>query len=206
MPEVPAYTGAVTVRHLVHHTSGLADYGVLDPGFDLSDRMSEEEVFRMLARWGQLGFPPGRGNTYSNTDSALLKILVERVARRSLHDFLHEKLLGPLGMRDTRIGADQGLVTPDHALFHEPVAGGWRALLRYRISPVGGISVTTSVDDLARWARALRDSATGIDALRASLERGAPGSARADGIAYGVQRGEQRGLRLVEYRGVGGYR
>lgn len=206
VPELPAYAAAVTVRHLVHHTSGLADYGVLDPGFDLSDRLSEDEVVRMLARWGKLGFPAGRGHTYSNTDYALLKILVERVARRSLHDYLHEKLLGPLGMRATRIGADQGAVAPPHALFHEPVAGGWRTLLRYRVSPVGGISVTTSVDDLARWARALRDPTSGIGALLDSLERDAPESARANGLAYGIYRGTQGGLPLVEHRGVGEYK
>jgi len=206
VPEVPAYAGAVTVRQLVHHTSGLADYGVLMSGFDVFDRMSEDEFFRILARWGKLGFPPGRGHMYSNTDYALLRILVERVTNRSLHDFLHERLLTPLGMRDTRIGSDQRLATSVHALFHERVAGDWRTLLRYRVSPVGGISVTTSVDDLARWARALRDSTTGIEPLLASLERGAPDSARADGFAYGVYRSERSGIRSVEYRGVGDYK
>lgn len=206
VPELPAYASAVTVRHLVHHTSGLADYGVLDPGFNLADRKSEDEVFRALARWGKLGFPPGRGQMYSNTDYALLKILVERVARRSLHDYLHQKLLGPLGMRATRIGADQGMVAPAHALFHEPVAGGWRTVLGYRISPVGGISVTTSVDDLARWARALRDSTSGVAELVTAIERGAPDSTRAAGFMFGVYRGERAGLPLVEYRGVGDYK
>ena len=62
VPEVPAYAGAVTVRQLVHHTSGLADYGSLVSGFDVFDRMSEDEFFRILARWGTLGFPPGRGH------------------------------------------------------------------------------------------------------------------------------------------------
>jgi CubicO group peptidase (beta-lactamase class C family) len=205
VPGVPAYAGAVTVRQLVHHTSGLADYGSLNPGFDLSDRMSEDEFFRILARWGKLGFPPGRGQMYSNTDYALLRLLVERVTHRSLHDFLSERLLTPLGMRATRIGADQGLATSAHALFHEPIAGGWRTLLRYRVSPVGGISVTTSVDDLARWARALRDPTQGIEPLLASLERGAPESARAEGFAYGIHRSEQSGIRTVAYHGVGDY-
>ena len=105
MPELPAYAYAVTVRELLYHTSGLADYGVLDPSFDLTDRVSEDDVFLALERWGKLGFAPGRGHMYSNTDYALLKIIVARVAGRSMHDYLHEKLLGPLGMRATRIGA-----------------------------------------------------------------------------------------------------
>jgi CubicO group peptidase (beta-lactamase class C family) len=77
VPEVPAYAGAVTVRQLVHHTSGLADYGSHMSGPDVFGRMSEDEFFRILARWGKLGFPPGRGHTYSNTDYALLRLLTE---------------------------------------------------------------------------------------------------------------------------------
>lgn len=206
VPELPAYAGAVTVRHLVHHASGLADYGVLYPGFDLSDRMSEDEFFRLLARWGKLGFAPGRGHVYSNTDYALLKIVVERVSRRSLHDYLHTNLLQPLGMSATRIGFDQSLAVPSHALFHEPVAGGgWRSLHRYRVSPVGGISVTTNLDDLVRWARAVGDSASGIPALLRSLERGAPDVPGMEGYSFGVYRGSHRGRAFEAHRGVGNY-
>ena len=205
VPEVPSYAGAVTVRQLLHHASGLADYGVLLPGFDTGDRLTEDEMFRSLERWGKLGFSPGRGQMYSNTDYALLRILVERVSRRSLHDYLHDKVLGPLGMRDTQIGADQGMATSAHALFHEPVVDSWRSVLRYRVSPVGGISVTTSTDDLARWARGLRDPAYGIGALLDSLERGAPDSAQTEGTAFGVHRVQEDGRRLVKYRGVGDY-
>lgn len=206
LPELPAYARAVTVRHLVHHTSGLADYGVLYPGFDLTDRMSADEFLRVLGRWGKLGFTPGRGYAYSNTDYALLRMLVERVARRSLHDYLHERLLTPLGMHATRIGFDQSLAVPDHALFHEPaLGGGWRSVHRYRISPVGGISVTTSLDNLERFARAVGDPASGIGAMLRTLEDGAPASSRADGFAFGVYRGTHRGRPFEAYRGVGNY-
>ena len=76
VPEVPSYASAVTVRQLLHHTSGLADYGVLDPGLEsMWTRLSEDEFFRALARWNKLGFAPGTGEMYSNTDYALLQML-----------------------------------------------------------------------------------------------------------------------------------
>lgn len=207
VPEVPAYAAAVTVRHLLHHTSGLADYGVLaGPGWDLPDRTSEDEVFRMLARWGQLGFAPGTAEMYSNTDYALLKILVERVTGGSLHAYLDAQLLGPLGMASTRVGADQAAVFPGHTLFYEPDGDGartYKTVLGYRVSPVGGISVTTSVDDLVRWARALRDPALGLDALLAGLEADAPEGK--DGFAFGVYPVDDARPPMVTYRGVGEY-
>lgn len=207
VPEVPAYAEAVTIRQLLHHTSGLADYGVLaGPGWDIPDRTSEDEVFRMLTRWGHLGFAPGTDEMYSNTDYALLKILVERVTGGSLHAYLDAQLFGPLGMASTRVGADQAAVFPGHTLFYEPDGDGartYKTVLGYRVSPVGGISVTTSVDDLVRWARALRDPALGLDILLAGLEAGAPEGE--DGFAFGVYPVDDEQPRMVTYRGVGDY-
>lgn len=205
--ELPAYADAVTVRQLLHHTSGLADYGNLaGPGWEIHDRMPEDEMFRMLARWNKLGFAPGQGKMYSNTDYALLKILVERASQRSLHDYLTDTLLGPLGMTGTRIGTAHDAVWPGHALFHEADGEGYRRVLRYRENPVGEISVTTSLDDLVRWERALDDPALGLRALLAGLEAGGPphtSDGGKEGHAFGVYRRTHRGVPLLEYHGVG---
>ena len=210
IPQLPAYAAAVTVRQLVHHSSGLADYGVLIPAFDsMWTRMSEDEFFRVLSRWNKLGFAPGQQTMYSNTDYALLEMLVERISGGSLHDFLHAQLLQPMGMTDTRIGADQAVVHPGHALFHEPDGEGWRRVFPYRTSPVGGISVTTSLDDLIRLDAALRDPSSGLALLLEQLEAGAPApttDAPDKGFAFGLFRRDFRGLPLIEYRGIGGYR
>lgn len=210
IPQVPAYAAEVTVRQLLNHSSGLADYGVLLPSFDsMWTRTSEDEFFRVLTRWNKLGFTPGQQTMYSNTDYALLEMLVERVSGGTLHDYLHEKLLAPLGMADTRIGADQAVVHPGHALFHTPDGEGWRRVFPYRTSPVGGISVTTSLDDLVRWDAALRDPASGLASMLEQLEAGAPATQadpQDEGHAFGVFRRKHQGLSLVEYRGIGGYR
>lgn len=210
VPQVPAYASAVTVRQLLHHTSGLADYGVLDPSFDsMWSRVWEDEFFRVLARWNKLGFAPGTAKMYSNTDYALLEMLVERVSGSTLHDYLHGKILGPLGMTSTRIGADQATVAPGHVLFYEPDGDSFHRVFPYRTSPVGGISVTTSLEDLIRWEAALRDPASGLASMLKQLEVGAPPPDDADagmeGYAFGVFRRTYRGLPLVEYHGVGDY-
>ncbi len=209
LPQLPTYASTVSVRQLLHHTSGLADYGVLaGPGFLLEDRLSEDEMFRILTRWGRLGFAPGHGHTYSNTDYALLKILVEHVSGTSLHDYLESKLFKPLGMAATRIGFNQADASHRHALFHEATDAGYRRVLRYRISPVGGIAVTTSLDDLIRWNAALRDPMGGLSAMLAALEAGAPPKeplATNEDFAFGVHRRPVEGVPVVAYHGVGEY-
>ncbi|WP_374603459.1 serine hydrolase domain-containing protein [Arenimonas sp.] len=209
VPELPAYASAVTVRQLLHHTSGLADYGVLDPAFNsMETPVSEDEFFRVLHRWGKLGFAPGQGQMYSNTDYGLLTILVERKTGSSLHDYLHAKLLGPLGMDTTRIGASQAPVYPGHALFNQASGDGGGRVLAYRRSPTGGISVTTNLEDLVRWDAALRDPARGLSKMLEALEEGAPPRAADAGQAsfsFGVFRRDYRGIPLVAYHGVGDY-
>lgn len=209
IPEVPAYASAVTVRQLLHHTSGLADYGVLDPGFDsMWSRISEDEFFRVLARWNKLGFTPGTGKMYSNTDYALLEMLVERVSSGSLHDYLHAQLLKPLGMTSTRIGADQAIVQPGHTLFHNPHSDGFQRIFPYRTSPVGGISVSTNLDDMIRWEHALDSNAFGVRDLLTGLESGAKPHTSdngREGFTFGVYRLVHKGLPVVAYHGVSEY-
>lgn len=211
IPQVPAYAAAVTVRQLLHHTSGLADYGVLDPAFDsMWSRVSEDEMFRVLTRWNKLGFVPGTAKMYSNTDYALLEMLVGRVSGGSLHDYLLGKVLAPLGMANTRIGANQVTIAPGHALFYEPDGEGFQKVFPYRTSPVGGISVTTNLEDLIRWDAALRDPASGLASMLKQLETGAPApdadtEPGKEGFSFGVFRRTYRGLPLVQYHGVGDY-
>ena len=109
-------------------------------------------------------------------------------------------------MTGTRIGADQAAVSPGHALFHEVDGDGYRRLLRYRVNPVGEIAVTTNLDDLIRWERALDDPALGLRTLLAGLEAGAQphiSDGDKEGYTFGVYRRIYEGVPLVEYHGVG---
>lgn len=206
VPQLPQYAAAVTVRQLIHHRSGLPDYGVLaGPGWELGDRLSEDEFFRIISRWGSLNFSPGSAEMYSNTDYALLKILVERVSGSTLQDFLKPRLFEPLGMQATRVGFDQAATIPGHALFHQSSAEGFEKVLRYRVSPVGQISVTTSLDDIIRFEAAIRKGLLDIPGLIELLKSGASPSEGDEGYAFGIYRRTYKGIPLIEYRGVGGF-
>ncbi|HEY5883418.1 MAG TPA: serine hydrolase, partial [Pyrinomonadaceae bacterium] len=52
LPEMRQYQRPVTIRHLIHHTSGIRDYGVLMfyAGFPTEDIDSDEDMFHLMAR------------------------------------------------------------------------------------------------------------------------------------------------------------
>jgi hypothetical protein len=138
----------------------------------------------------------------------LVRILVERATGVTLDAYLRKTLFEPLGMASTRVGTNQAGLVPGHALFHEDSSDGFRRVLGYRLSPVGGIAISTSLDDVLRWDRALRDPARGYGKLLAELEAGAPApAAGADGQAFsfGLHRRSLEGVPVVEYRGLSGY-
>jgi CubicO group peptidase (beta-lactamase class C family) len=98
-PELPEKLGAVTVRQLLSHTSGIPDYSsdlnIEHPG------ITAAEVLNALRAVNQPIFPPGERYRYSNTGYLLLGLVVERLSGMPLPDYLEEHVFGRLGMKTT---------------------------------------------------------------------------------------------------------
>ena len=98
-PDAPATWRAITVRHLLTHTSGIPDYveGVLDMRKDYT----EDELAR-FAFGLPLEFPAGARWNYSNTGYVLLGIIVHKVSGSFYGDVLATRVFKPLGMTTAR--------------------------------------------------------------------------------------------------------
>ncbi|MEO5510880.1 MAG: glycoside hydrolase family 3 N-terminal domain-containing protein [Longimicrobiales bacterium] len=100
MQYIPEWRGtpakeAVTLRNLVLHNSGLAAYGPL-----YTDTKGREQYRRRIAAM-DLTYAPGTKTVYSDFGVILLGMVIEQVTGGPLDRFLHDRLFGPLGMRDT---------------------------------------------------------------------------------------------------------
>lgn len=196
VPDLPACCEAVTVRHLVLHTSGIPDYvGLLaKAGSHLEDRTTAAHALAALKQLAKLDFAPGTKWAYSNSNYFLLSQVVERAAGTPLTAFAQERLFTPLGMTHTHIHDDCTLLVPDRALSYSRVrGGGWRWAFS-NWEQTGDGAVMTTVGDLLLWARNFEAGKVGGDALLAAM--GAPGTLD-DGkpIDYGM------GLMFTEIAG-----
>jgi D-alanyl-D-alanine carboxypeptidase len=103
--------GAITVRQLLGHTGGVANYSE-HPQFwpfmsrNLYRMMEPEEVFQFV---GPPDFAPGTSWTYSNTGYLLLGMLVERVTGRSYEEELARRIVGPFGLSSIAMGNTDSL-------------------------------------------------------------------------------------------------
>lgn len=209
LPEIPAYDAPITVRHLIHHTSGLRDYFSLYglAGRFVTDQVPERGLSAMIARQRATNFPVGTRYGYSNTNYVLLARIVERASGRPFGRFVEEELFAPAGMGDSRVLDDHGAVIPRLASsYAEDEEGELRKRL-LMTDVVGHEGVYSTAADLARWNAALATRSIGGRAFVDTLFT--PGSA-GDGdpfYAFGLRRFSRRGAVEISHGGtMGGFR
>jgi CubicO group peptidase (beta-lactamase class C family) len=168
-PEFPAYGKSITVRNLLNHTSGLEDYGELlmkqypDTPPEKVPQILDAGVLKLLEQQTSGKFAPGSKWEYSNSGYAVLAMIVERVSGKSFGRFLQERIFTPLKMKNTLAYQKGKNEVPHRAYGHSKAGqnekdGAWRETDQSPTSAVlGDGGIYSSLDDLAKWDRALRD-------------------------------------------------
>ena len=113
VPEVPDLGPRITLRHLVHHTSGIRDQWSLlrMAGWRFeADVVTQDDVLDLISRQRALNFEPGTDYVYSNSGFTLLAVVVERVSGQTLREFAAARIFGPLGMTSTHFHDDHQMI------------------------------------------------------------------------------------------------
>ena len=163
-PEFPAYGKPITVRNLLNHTSGLPDYGEIlmkqypDTLPEKVPQILDAGVLKLLEQQTTGEFPPGSKWEYSNSGYAVLAMIVEKVSGKSFGQFLHERIFVPLKMNQTLAYEKGKNEVPHRAFGHTKEKDGFHETDQSPTSAVlGDGGIYTSLDDLAKWDRALRE-------------------------------------------------
>jgi CubicO group peptidase (beta-lactamase class C family) len=103
-------------------------------------------------------FPPGSKWEYSNSGYAVLAMIVGKVSGESFGRFLQERIFTPLKMTNTLAYEKGRNEVPHRAYGYTRIDGAWRETDQSPTSAVlGDGGIYSSLDDLAKWDRALRD-------------------------------------------------
>jgi CubicO group peptidase (beta-lactamase class C family) len=159
----------ITIRHLLHHTSGLPDYmDLFAEHWDESEIATNADVLEMLVEHEpDLEFEPNEQHEYNNTGYVLLACLVEEVSQMKFAEFMKRNIFAPLGMNRTRI-CNRRLADPkikDYAYGHVYDEDEEGYLLPddledydyvvYLDGIQGDGAVHSTIEDLLKWDRAL---------------------------------------------------
>jgi CubicO group peptidase (beta-lactamase class C family) len=180
-PEVPADKRAITVHQLLSHSAGLH----FTFGHDYDPLTRDGLIAAIMA--SKLGSVPGTAFNYSNVGYTLLAAIIELVEACSYEQVLRERILRPVGLTET------GYVLPDWD--RTRIAHGydgsadWGTSLDHlwasdgpywNLRGSGGL--LSSLRDLHRWHRALRDGSVLSEESRVALFR--PNIPMTKGVSY----------------------
>lgn len=182
VPGLPGWARTVTVDHLVHHTSGIADYTHLltAAGHALTDPATQRQALDAIAKAPQ---PTPGTFAYSNSNYVLLAEVVATVSGQSLPGFLDANVFGPLHLAMALAPAARG---PETALpYRKSPDGTWQPA-GSAWTQIGDGSIQTTPGELVRWADNYRTGAVGGEALlKAQLNRAVP-TGQPAGPRYGA--------------------
>ena len=186
----------VTIRHLLHHTSGVPNYMWLaERKWRKETPPDNEEMIKMMCQYDLMPhFQPGARYKYSNTGYMILVGIVEQISQQSIGDFLNKYFFSRLGMSNTyaRSFSDN----PIHHYINDSrypaeLAGYRWSSRRYVLIPptvndgvIGDKGIYSTGVDLMKWDQALEQHFILADTtLQAAFRKGV--TSRGDSIPYG---------------------
>ena len=210
---------AITVRQLLDHTSGIADYDedaiVLAEYEDPDTPVPYQEGMRQGLDASPL-YPPGTDYTYSNVNYVLLTLIIDEAAGVPYEDYVTRNILVPAGMNDTFVHRTNHIPGPHMRALESEEDGTVMDFTDLYIQfDRGAGDIVSTTADLNRFHRALRTGALIDPASLAAMENVSPQSQKNGmvaglgemnvgcGYGYFTQQNASEGLTL--YGHTGGY-
>lgn len=205
LPEMPDFGETVTVRHLVHHTSGLRDWTSALPiaGVRFEDVITFDDILNMARHQRDLNYTPGAEYSYTNTGYNLLAEIVSHVTSQPFAEWMQINVFQPLGMTSTHFHGDHNRIVRNRADSYRPdlERGGYQNVVN-TLTALGSSSLYTTTEDLAKWALNFEEMRVGGPAAIAlTHQRGVLNSGDTISYAFGQGIGSHRGLRTVSHGG-----
>jgi CubicO group peptidase (beta-lactamase class C family) len=163
-PSFPAYGQAITVRHLLTHTSGLPDYeGLMEreekahgARWTPEHQIQDEEVLALLEKESKGKFAPGASWAYSNSGYVVLGLMVAKVSGVSYGEFLQQRIFVPLGMEHTLVYQKGKNEISNRAYGHSLEKGKFILTDQSATSAtLGDGGIYSNLEDLSKWDDAL---------------------------------------------------
>jgi D-alanyl-D-alanine carboxypeptidase len=197
LPGVVPDAPQITIRELLNHTSGIANY-TSEVTFDAALVATPLRVWTPLELVSFVDgrpplFAPGSVFYYSNTNFVLLGLIVERITGRPLGDELRDRIFGPLGLAHTAFPTAAASMPKPFAHGYLLPNNGLVPVRTYRDVTAWSPSwawaagaVVSTADDLARFYGALLYGDLLKPELLAAMEDTVPMTADPGGPGYGL--------------------
>lgn len=196
LPEFPNYGETVKIKHLLNHSGGIRGYHTLMhlSGFDYDTVYYDNEtVLQLACRQKNLNNRPGEKVVYSNTHYNLLTIIIERITKKNLNDYLKEHILKPLKMNQTFVRVEHGKPIQHKAIGYKYKDDGYIYSTSNQLS-YGAGSMGSSVIDMTIWMQMLNGNNPAFKSLSQFLKT-------TEVLLNGEEANYARGVMVDTYKG-----
>jgi CubicO group peptidase (beta-lactamase class C family) len=196
LPDFP--NGArITLAQLLDHTSGVSDDWEASP----AETLDTQALVKRIASKAP-DFAPGTAWRYSNSGYMLLGAVIERVTGQPWDRAIRELVLAPSGMEHTLYGGDESIVPGQVDGYSVDAKGAIvRAPFASMTGPAAAGAMTSSVDDLFKFLRALHGDLLPPAMLHAMTSPKATVNGQPVPYGYGIAIGTVRGKPVLEHTG-----
>ena len=204
LSDVPDFGIRITIRHLLHHTSGLRDWvqSLVIAGDMMDDVISFKHILKMARHQKTLNFEPGTEFLYSNTGYNLLAEIVEKVTGDSFREWTDTHIFKPLAMTNTHFHDDYQMILKHRAYSYQTVENDRFKHAVNNTTALGSSSLYSTVEDLAKWILNFDDVRIGGQTVVEQMhQRGVLNNGEQINYAFGLNIGEYRTLRTVGHSG-----
>ena len=103
LPKFPNYNHTISIRNLIHHTSGIRDFSELlfISGTNYLEDITRREAMSMILKQKHLNFIPGEEMLYANSNYLLLITIIENITGKPIEEFAFKNIFKPLNMKNT---------------------------------------------------------------------------------------------------------
>ncbi|MDE0014375.1 MAG: serine hydrolase [Candidatus Poribacteria bacterium] len=204
LPDMPDFGNTITIRHLLHHTSGLRDWvqSLVIAGVGMEDVISFRHILKMARHQNALNFEPGSEFLYSNTGYNLLAEIVERVTGDSFREWTDTNIFKPLDMTDSHFHDDHQMILKNRAYSYQAVENSGFKHAVNNTTALGSSSLYSTVEDLAKWILNFDNTRIGEQTVIEQMhQRGVLNNGEQISYAFGLNIDTYRGLQTVGHSG-----
>ena len=205
LPDLPDFGEVVTIRNMLHHTSGLRSCHALFAlaGWRPSDLRTNEDLYRFMKKQKDLNFKPGDEFGYSNTNYMLMVNIIEKITEETFSNWMNKTIFQPLGMTNTYVDGDYISVAANKATSY--ISNRSNKLERYVESwgynGAGNIH-STSVDML-KWLENFNNPKAGWKTLFNTIQTvDLLNNGKENNYAFGLLTREFNGIKSIEHSGA----
>ena len=209
LKDIPDFGETITIRHLMHHTSGLRSlHAMLElAGWRGNDPRTTDDLFRYVKKQRELNFKPGEEYLYCNTGYIMMARIIENVTGADFITWTKEEIFDPLGMNNTYFEENYAQIVSGNATsYYEEKKGFERAVEFWGY--LGSGNAHTKIADLLKWYNNFSHPQEGWEeAFKLLQTRDAFNNGRMNDYAFGVMMDKYNRHNRIQHGGaIGGFR